>query len=139
MSDGERITVEVVLERDAATAFRAFTDPAAIVQWNFASPDWCCPRAESDLRVGGRVSYRMEARDGSFGFDLEGVFVEVEPDNELAYELADGRAVSVRFVADGNGTRVIESFVPEGTNPPEMQRVGWQAILDNYKRFAERS
>jgi uncharacterized protein YndB with AHSA1/START domain len=102
------------------------------MQWNFASPDWCCPSARVDLRAGGTHSVRMEARDGSMGFDFEGVYEEVDAPNALTLRLGDGRAARTTFEAEAGGTRVRTVFDPEAENPLEMQRDGWQAILDNY-------
>ena len=116
-------------------AWRFWTGPEHICGWNFASPEWCCPSAESDLRVGGRYSARMEARDGSMGFDFGGVFDVVEPHALLESTLGDGRRVKVRFAAEAGGTRVTEVFDPESENPVELQRMGWQSILDNYGAY----
>lgn len=127
------ITVSVTVDVDAARAWKAFTDPTSITQWNFASPDWHCPQARSDLREGGSFSYRMEARDGSFGFDYEGTFREVSPNTRLRLALGEDREVIVDFVDLGGRTRVDETFTPEPTHSLEQQLAGWQAILDNYK------
>jgi uncharacterized protein YndB with AHSA1/START domain len=132
------VTVQVRVESNIARAWAAFTDPDAVTQWNFASDDWCCLRAESDLKPGGTFNYRMEARDGSAGFDFAGTFKEVRPQQRLRYTLGDGREVVVDFLVAGTTTRVVESFTPENTFPVEQQQDGWQAILDNYKRFVER-
>lgn len=137
MTQRTKITVAVLVRREIADVWQAFTDPAAITQWNFASPDWCCPRAANDLKVGGEFSYRMEARDGSMGFDFGGKYVEVSRFARLRYVLGDGREVVIEFDGEDAGTRVTETFVAETTFPEERQRAGWQAILDNFKRFAE--
>ncbi len=132
------ITVSTVVNAPIARAWEAFTAPDHITQWNFASPEWCCPSATNDLRVGGEFSSRMEARDGSVGFDFAGVYTDVQPLEQFAYVLGDERRVTVSFEALSSGqTRVTEVFDPETVNPEEMQRGGWQAILDNYKRHAE--
>lgn len=132
------ITVSVELAADAQRAWQAFVSPAAIAAWNFAGPEWCCPRAENDLRVGGAFSYRMEAKDGSMGFDFAGTFTEIVPHRRLRYSLGDQREVLVEFIDLPAGrTEVRQTFTPDGTFPPEQQRAGWQAILDNYKNFVE--
>ena len=115
-----------------------WTDPGHIMQWNAASDDWHCPHAENDLRVGGRFTSRMESRDGSFGFDFRGTYTAVEPRSRLAYTMEDGRICSVQFDADAQGTRVAETFDAENENPVDMQRNGWQAILDRFKQYVEK-
>lgn len=138
MPTGSPLTVSVEVGCDAQRAWQAFVSPTAITAWNFASPEWCCPRAENDLRVGGAFSYRMEAKDGSMGFDFAGTFTEILPRRRLRYALGDSREVVVEFVALPLGrTGVRQSFTPETTFPAEQQRAGWQAILDNYKKFVE--
>jgi uncharacterized protein YndB with AHSA1/START domain len=127
-----KIAIETHVPAPPDVAWRAFTSPDAIMQWNFASPDWCCPSARVDLRAGGTHSVRMEARDGSMGFDFEGVYEEVDAPNALTLRLGDGRAARTTFEAEAGGTRVRTVFDPEAENPLEMQRDGWQAILDNY-------
>lgn len=138
MTELAPITVEAVVPVPPADAWRAFTDPQAIVQWNQASPDWHCPSAEVDLRVGGRHCARMEARDGSVGFDLTGVYEEVDAPHALTLRLDDGRSARTTFVAEAEGTRVTTAFNPEAINPGEMQRDGWQAILDSYAAHVAR-
>jgi len=133
----EKVTIAATVAAPPATVWRAWTEPAHITQWNFAAPDWCCPRAEVDLRPGGRYLARMEAKDGSFGFDLEAVFDIVEPEHRIAFTMPDGRSAETTFEAIGGGTRVSTVFDAETLNPVEMQRAGWQAILDNFKRHAE--
>lgn len=132
------ITVETHVPVSPQAAWDAFTDPKAITQWNFASPDWCCPKAEVDLRLGGRQVARMEAKDGSMGFDFGGTFVEVDDARSLVLELDDGRLSRTGFEAEAGGTRVRTVFDPEPTNPVEMQRAGWQAIMDNYAAYVRR-
>ena len=139
MTNSQEITVEVVVECGVAHAWQAFTDPQAVIHWNFASDDWCCPRAENDLKVGGTFTYRMEAKDGSMGFDFSGKYTEVSELERIRYALGDDREVLVEFRQEGDQTRVIETFTPETTFPPEYQKAGWQAILDNYKAYAEQS
>lgn len=114
-----------------------FTEPDHIKAWNNASPDWHSPRVENDLRVGGRFNTRMEAKDGSEGFDFTGTYTEVVPEERIAYAMDDGRKVEVVFEETEGGTRVTETFDPEDENPIEMQKEGWQSILDNFKRYVE--
>lgn len=132
-----RITVETVVAASPATAWERWTIPEHITRWTFASPDWHAPRATNDLRTGGSFSTRMEAKDGSFGFDYGGDYLHVEKLKRLEMRLGDGRLVEVSFIPMGSGTRIVETFEAEGENPPEMQRTGWQAILDNFKRYVE--
>lgn len=131
------ITVTAHIKAPVAKVWKAWSDPADIKQWCSASPDWHVPTAENDLRVGGNFSTRMEAKDGSFGFDFGGVYDAVEENKHLAYTMADGRKVVIDFTAEGDETHVSETFDPESTNPVEMQRGGWQAILDNFKKHVE--
>ncbi len=131
------VTVETIVQVPVEKAWMFWTTPDHIMQWNNASDDWHTPRAENDLRKGGRFLSRMEARDGSMGFDFNGVYDEVIPHQEISYTMEDSRKVNIRFVPEGNGTKVIETFETENTHPVEMQRSGWQAIMDNYKKHAE--
>lgn len=131
------ITVETEVNAPSDRVWRVWTDPAHIVQWNAASADWHCPRAELDLRAGGRFCYRMEASDGSSGFDFEGEFTEIVPERRLAYRLGEDRNVVVEFASRGSKTLVREIFTAEGTHPVELQRAGWQSILDSFRHHAE--
>lgn len=130
-----QITVETLVPVPPATAWVAFTTPQAITQWNQATPDWHCPRADVDLRPGGRHVARMEARDGSMGFDFAATYAKVDAPHALTLTLDDGRTVRTHFVAEADGTRVTTVFDPETQNPVEMQRDGWQAILDSYAAY----
>ena len=138
MTDKDRITVTTTVETITAEAWKAFTDPDAITQWNQASPDWHCPSAEVDLRVGGLHTARMEARDGSMGFDLAGTYDEVDAPHALTLRLEDGRRARTTFKAEAGTTRVTSVFDPEATHTREMQRDGWQAILDSYAAYVSR-
>lgn len=138
MTPADPIRIETVVSAAPAAAWRAFTSPEAITQWNQASPDWHCPSAEVDLRAGGTHRARMEARDGSIGFDLTGTYEEVDAPKALTLRLEDGRRARTTFAPEGQGTRVTTVFDPEATNPVEMQRAGWQAILDSYAAYVER-
>ncbi len=132
-----KITIETTVSADRKKVWEAYTDPKHIVNWNFASEDWCCPSAENDLRVGGKYKARMEAKDKSFGFDFEAVYTEIIGGEKLVYRIEDGREVTV-FFEDGEGKiKVTIVFEAEGQNSEEMQRAGWQAILDNFKAYAE--
>ena len=133
-----KITVKTVVSAPLERVWEAWTTPADIVQWNFASDDWCCPSAEVDLRVGGLWKARMEAKDGSFGFDFEATISALEPARLLQYSLGD-RMVDVRFSSTEAGILVEESFDAEDENSAEMQRAGWQAILDNFRKHVEAS
>lgn len=132
------LTVSVTVPQAPLAAWALFTDPEAITQWNFASDDWHCPSARIDLVVGGIHSARMEAKDGRFGFDLTGIYSEVEPPHALTLVLDDGRTSRTTFVASPAGTIMETRFEAEAQNPAELQRQGWQAILDNYGALAER-
>ena len=133
------ITVETSVNAPVEKVWQYWTKPEHITQWNNASDDWHTPRAENDLRVGGNFVSRMEAKDGSFGFDFGGVYDAITTNEYIEYTLGDGRKVKITFTADGNKTKVSESFEAENTNSIEMQQGGWQAILDNFKKYTEAS
>lgn len=133
------LTAQVTVNAPVEKVWEAFTNPEHITRWNFASDDWCCPRAENDLRVGGKLKSRMEARDGSMGFDFEGEYTSVEPHRYIEFVLGDGRKVQLTFTSNGDTTEVIEKFEAEEMNPLEMQQEGWQAILNNFKKHVETS
>ena len=132
-----KITVERLIKADIASVWKAWNNPDDIVRWNAASEDWHTTKATVDLREGGKFSARMEARDGSIGFDFEGVYSRIIPEKSLAYRMEDGREVSVDFKPERDGILVRETFDSESENPPEMQRAGWQAILDSFARHVE--
>jgi uncharacterized protein YndB with AHSA1/START domain len=132
-----QITIKQSIHAPIDRVWQLWTEPEHIMAWNNASDDWHTPHATSDLRVGGRFVSTMAARDGSMSFDFEGQYTEVQAPTRLAYTIADGRAVQVDFEADGDVTYVTETFETENMNPEELQRAGWQAILDNFKRYAE--
>ena|SRR6516162_6352659 len=131
------ITVESTVNAPIEKVWDYWTKPEHITQCNNASIDWFTPKAENDLRVGGNFVYRMEAKDGSFGFDFGGVYDSVDINKFLEYTIGDGRKVEITFDADGDKTKVTESFEAESMNSPELQKQGWQAILDNFKRYTE--
>ena len=131
------ITVQSTINAPVEKVWKYWSEPAHIMQWCQASDDWHAPHAENDLKTGGKFSTTMAAKDGSFSFDFGGVYDLVTEHKLIEYTMGDGRKVSVVFNANGNTTEVIETFEPESTNPEEMQRGGWQAILDNFKKYTE--
>ena len=130
-------TVQTTIHAPLAKAWEFWTTPEHIMQWNNASDDWHTTNAQNDLRKGGNFSSRMEAKDGSFGFDFGGTYDEVIVHELIAYTLGDGRKVNVTFESHGDETNIVEIVEAENENPIEMQQVGWQAILDNFKRYTE--
>ncbi len=131
------ITVESQVNAPVQKVWESWTKPEHIKNWCAATEDWHAPHAENDPRTGGKFVTRMEAKDGSFGFDFGGTYDEVRPNEYMEYTMGDGRNVKVNFTEQGNTTKVVESFDAEETNPVDMQRDGWQAILDNFKRYTE--
>ena len=131
------ITVETNVNAPVEKVWETWTDPSHIMEWNSAIDTWHTPRAENDLRVGGKFSARMEAKDGSIGFDFGGTYDEVVHHKRIAYTMSDGRKVEVDFQPNGSQTKVIETFDAETENSVELQRDGWQAILDNFKKYTE--
>jgi uncharacterized protein YndB with AHSA1/START domain len=132
-----QITIATAVSASPQKVWEYWTLPRHIVKWNFASDDWHCPRSENDLRVGGKMNSRMEAKDGSFGFDFEAIYDEVVDLKKITYSMADGRQASTVFEADGEKTKVTTTFDAENTHPLEMQKNGWQAILNNFKNYVE--
>lgn len=137
MTNKSPITIQTLVNAPLEKVWKCWTDPAHITQWNHASDDWHCPQAANDLRTGGKFSATMAARDGSMSFDFEGIYDEVIPLQKLAYHMPDERKVLVTFAAEGSSTLVTETFDPEDMNSEELQRAGWQAILDNFRRHTE--
>ena len=131
------ITVENTVNAPVEKVWECWTKPEHITQWNNASDDWHTPHAENDLRAGGSFVSRMEAKDGSMGFDFGGVYDSVINNQYIAYTMDDGRKVKITFTGNGDKTKVVESFEAENENSIEMQQGGWQAILDNFKKYAE--
>jgi uncharacterized protein YndB with AHSA1/START domain len=131
------IIVETTVNAPVEKVWEAWTKPEHIIQWSFASEDWHTPWAKNDLREGGNFSSRMEAKDGSMGFEFGGVYDTVITNDQITYTMGDGRKVNIQFTSDGNSTRIVQSFEAESQNPIEMQRGGWQAILDNFKKYTE--
>jgi uncharacterized protein YndB with AHSA1/START domain len=132
-----KITIEATINAPISKVWSAWNNPEDVMNWNMASPDWHCPAGTNDLRVGGKFVYTMAARDGSMSFDFEGVYTNVIEHERIEYVLADAREISVVFSADGSATRIVETFDPENENPAEMQRSGWQSILDSFKSYVE--
>jgi uncharacterized protein YndB with AHSA1/START domain len=133
-----KITVETVVKADLDGVWRAWNDPDDIKQWNAASDDWHTPRSSVDLREGGKFAARMEAKDGSEGFDFEGTYTRIVPRKLIEYRMTDGRQVKVEFTERAGGVLVRETFDAETENAPELQRQGWQAILDNFAKHVRR-
>ena len=132
-----KLTVETVVRADVGRVWETWNRPADIKQWNTAHADWHTSQSTVDLREGGKFSSRMEAKDGSEGFDFEGTYTRVVPRKTIEYRMGDGREVKVEFVERADGVLVRETFDAENENPPEIQRQGWQAILDNFGRHVE--
>jgi uncharacterized protein YndB with AHSA1/START domain len=136
-SNNIKITVKTTVNAPVEKVWEYWTEPKHITKWNNASEDWHTPFAENDLRVGGKFLSRMEAKDGSFGFDLSGIYDEVNLHEVISYTLPDDRKVKIIFVGHENKTDIIETFHAETENSIELQQQGWQAILDNFKKYAE--
>lgn len=137
MEPKEAITIRTRIKAPLLLVWDFLTLPEHIVEWNSASDDWHTVRATNELFTGGKFTFRMEAKDGSFGFDFGGTYDEVKPFIGYRYTLGDGRRVEVTLSEAGGLTEVVETFDPENENPPDMQRAGWQAILDHLKRYSE--
>jgi uncharacterized protein YndB with AHSA1/START domain len=133
----ERITAEVGVEAPVEEVWDVYNNPDHVTKWNNASDDWHTPRAQNDLRTGGTFNYRMEAKDGSEGFDFTGTYDEVIPLKLVRYTMSDGRTATVTFDAKDGGTQVEVTFDPESENTHDVQRSGWQSILDNFKKYTE--
>jgi uncharacterized protein YndB with AHSA1/START domain len=133
------ITVKNTISASIDKVWDLWTLPEHITKWSFASPDWHTPYAENDLREGGTFKSTMAAKDGSMSFDFGGEYTLVEKHKAIEYVLEDGRKVEISFNETPSGIEVIESFDPETQNPEEMQRGGWQAILDNFKSYVEQN
>ncbi|WP_291626801.1 SRPBCC family protein [Clostridium sp.] len=131
------IKVETVVNAPIEKVWEYWVAPKHIVKWNNASEDWHTTETKNDLKIGGKFTSRMEAKDGSFGFDFGGVYTEVRLYEVISYVLGDGRKVEINFINEENKTKIIENFEGENENPPEFQQMGWQAILDNFKKYSE--
>jgi uncharacterized protein YndB with AHSA1/START domain len=133
------IKVDTIVSVPLDKAWQIWTNPEDVEKWNHASDDWFTPKAENDLRPGGKFNYRMEAKDGSFGFDFWGIYDEIILHRLISSTLGDGRKVTITFSTVGNKTKIEEIFEAEATNSIDLQKNGWQAILDNFKKHAEKS
>ena len=131
-----KITVQATINADIKKVWNYYNNPEHITKWNFADPSWQCPNAENDMKVGGKYRARMEAKDGSFGFDFEATYSEIIDGEQFTYGLGE-RNVNVKFNSLSNQTEVIVAFDAENENPIEMQRAGWQSILNNFKNYTE--
>ena len=131
------ITISATIKGSLQHVWTCYTEPAHIMQWNQASPDWHCPAASNELRVGGMFKSTMAAKDGSFEFEFGGTYDAVEHEKLLQYHLSDGRTVKVTFEVADAGVIVTTVFDPESENPLDMQQAGWQAILDSFKQHVE--
>lgn len=136
MANNPIITIETMVEAPIEQVWDRYTLPEYVMQWNHASEDWFCPAAENDVRTGGKFDYRMESKDGNQGFDFKGTYTEVNFHKVIAYTIGN-REVEVQFMDLGNNTKVTVIFEAEGENSIELQRKGWQSILDNFKNCAE--
>ena len=132
-----RITVQAKVNAPVGKVWESWSEPRHITKWCQASDDWHAPYADNDLRTGGKFKTTMAAKDGSFSFDFEGVYTLVEKHKRIEYEMSDGRKVEVTFAQEGNQTGIVETFDAENTHPVEVQRGGWQAILDNFRKYTE--
>ena len=132
-----KITVERLVKAQLNKVWDAWNSPEDIKQWNAAQDDWHTTRSSVDLRAGGKFTSRMEAKDGSEGFEFEGTYTRIVPNKSIEYQMSDGREVKVEFIEQGGGVVVKETFDAEAENPPDVQRQGWQAILDNFGRHVE--
>ena len=132
-----KIRVEAMIAAPLKKVWNLWHDPKHITKWNFASNDWHCPTAENDLKIGGKLRSRMEAKDGSFGFDFEATYTELVDEQKITFEMTDGRVATTGFENVGDQTRVVTTFDAEDENSIDMQREGWQAILNNFKKYAE--
>ncbi|WP_235299447.1 SRPBCC family protein [Portibacter marinus] len=134
---GNKLKISATIDAPLKEVWEKWTQEAHIIQWNFATDEWHCPSSNNDLRVGGKFNNRMEAKDGSFGFDLEGVYTAVEKHQLIAYDLADQRHVEVHFTEKNDQTIINSTFEAEDQNSEELQQNGWQAILNNFKNYVE--
>lgn len=132
-----KITIETIIEAHTDKVWNSYTQPEHITKWNFASDDWCCPKAENEMKIGGVYAARMEAKDGSFGFDFKAVYDEIVPQEKIVYTMEDDRKVMTVFENLGEKIKVSIVFEAENENPVDMQKAGWQAILNNFKRYTE--
>ena len=138
MNANQMIHTEVTVHVPVEKAWKFWTEPEHVMKWNFATKDWICPRADNDLRKGGKFNYRMESKDKAMGFDFYGTYDDVATHEKIEYTLGDNRKVRIQFVADGPDTHILQDFEAENENPADMQKFGWQAIMNHYKEYAEK-
>ena len=131
------VTVETIVHVPVSHAWEYWNNPSHVIHWNFANEDWHCPHAESDFRIDGKFNHTMAAKDGSFSFEFWGIYQEIVENALVTYVLGDDRKVRIEFIPKGDSTQIIETFEAESQNPIEMQQMGWQAILNNFKKYAE--
>lgn len=131
------ITIQTSVKAPIEKVWKYWSEPDHITHWATASDDWHAPYADNDLRKDGKFKTTMAAKDGSFSFDFEGIYTNVKPHKEIEYVMSDGRKAKIVFTSDGNETKIMETFDPEAENPLDMQRDGWQAILNNFKKYTE--
>lgn len=131
------ITVETKIKAPIEQVWKFWTTPEHIINWNFATDEWCCPSAKNDFRSGGEFISRMEAKDGSMGFDFKGKYDEIEVHKRIKYTLDDGRKTEITFSSIGDSTEIVESFEADNSTSLDMQQIGWQSILNNFKKYAE--
>ena len=135
--EATKITIHATISAGIQKVWNYYSQPEHITKWNFASPDWHCPSASNDMRIGGKYTARMEAKDGSFGFEFEATYSEITENQKFVYIMPDGREVSVSINEDNHLTNITVCFDTETENPVDLQREGWQAILNNFKNYAE--
>lgn len=135
--EATKITIHFTISAGIQKVWNYYTQPEHITKWNFASPDWHCPSASNDMRIGGKYTARMEAKDGSFGFEFEATYSEITENQKFVYIMPDGREVSVSINEDNHLTNITVCFDAETENSVELQREGWQAILNNFKNYVE--
>ena len=134
----KNIEIETLVQKPIDKAWGFWTKPKHIVNWNFASDEWHCPKATNDLKEGGKFSSTMASKDGKMSFDFGGTYERVINHKEISYSLDDGRKVQIYFEKENDTTKLTTHFEPENTNPIEMQKDGWQAILDNFRDYTEK-
>jgi uncharacterized protein YndB with AHSA1/START domain len=137
MAHATKITVEATVNAPVAKVWKLWNNPDDVIKWNTPDPSWHTPSSENDLRVGGKFKNRMEAKDGSFGFDFEGIYDSVILNQEISYTMADGRQATTIFTEQDGKTHLATTFDAETENDPEFQKQGWQSILNNFVKYAE--
>ncbi len=137
METKQLITVQTLIDAPIEKVWKNWTNPEDIVKWNNASDDWHTTKAENDLKSGGKFLSRMEAKDGSMGFDFWGIYDTIKTNQLIEYTMGDSRKAKILFATENGKTKIVETFEAENENPVEMQKGGWQAILDNFKKYSE--